>query len=405
MAALAIGVSGLLCGMGGRPSARQQFRAIRHYACYYGPDRLEDLAKYDLVILETDHHRPAEIQRLRAAGTLVLGYLSVGQTLRLEHGDGRGPTGSASWYLDRLSEAEGALREGADGQPDRDPEWGSYYVDPASRLWQRRLEAAAQRLLKEWRCNGIFLDTLLYPYAYDEAFRQERIAPGIARCVERLRRAHPGAVLVANNGWAYLDRLGPLLDGIMYENFTGRYRATEGTLREEADRTGAALNAYRARQKRLPLVILTLDYAAPEDTALFRQALARAEEYGFVPGVSGEDAAGNELYVLATVNPANALVAVRSDRGVEVTWQADPEWRRQAGVSRFILKRSGAPIRTQAEWEAAELVSDRIEPSNASFVDHDVPPSVRWYAIGAVHQSGMPLVGHAVAQVRPAEDW
>jgi len=394
----------MLCGMGSHPSSvRLRFRHIRNYTCYYGADRLDDVAKFDAAILEAQQHDPATLRRLSASGTIVIGYLSVGQTDQLERGDGKGPGGYASWYLDRLTESNGKLVPGSDGQPDRDPEWHTYWVNPASPAWQAQLMRRAKQLLKQQGCDGLFLDTILFDGAYGDEFLDTTITRGIVGLAKRMRGNFPQAVLIANNGWAYLKALGPIVDGIMYEEFTADFHAADAAARNESDNQAYAINEFRRSQKKLPLVVLALDYAEPENVELITDAKARATRFDFLESFSTKNLEGIELYVLSTVNPAQQLIAKRQGDTVTLTWQANRLHLREAGVDRFVLKRSDLSITTDEDWEAARVVNDQIDPLHPFYVDEHVPESAHWYALGAIHKSGIPLVGRITARVIPAD--
>jgi endo-alpha-1,4-polygalactosaminidase (GH114 family) len=388
-----------LLGVGRAPSARDRLRHVRDYTCYYGAGRVPDLAKFDLAILETRQHTPEDVAKLRSAGTIVIGYVSVGQAHALEVGDGRGPDGMASWYLDQLTETADGLVPGPDGQPDRDPEWQSYWVDLAAPEWQRKLDADVARVLTIWHCDGVFLDALLFDDAYPAAFREREVPERLAQWLLRARRRHPRAVFIANNGWAYLDRLRPLVDGVMVEDFTGRYALPTDEARAASDGIAQRLLDARAADPRRPLTVFALDYAVPSDVSLIHEARTRAARYGFLHTVSNKNLEGIELFVLSTVNPAQQFQAARRGDGVVLSWEANRLHCQEAGVDRFVLKRSEMSITTHEDWAAAELVTDDLDPQHPYYVDERVPSAVGWYALGAVQTSGVELVGRLRARV------
>jgi endo-alpha-1,4-polygalactosaminidase (GH114 family) len=390
--------------MGHAPSARDRFRQVKDYACYYGAGRLDDLAKFDLVILEPDQHRPEDVAWLRAQGVVVIGYVSVGQADTLEVGDGRGPGGMASWYLDRATEQGDALIPGPDGEPDRDPEWGAYWVDLTSTAWQQRIDRRVARVLREWGADGVFLDTILYDTVYEGDYRQTVVPAHLTRWLKRLRGRHRQAVVIANNGWTYLKPLGPLVDGIMLEDFSGRYAAHEPEARAYYDGIARDVVEYRAAQRTRPLVVLAMDYAKPDDVGFILEARRHAQQYGFLHSVSSKNLEGIELYVLATVNPARTLRAVRQGESVTLTWEAHRLHCQESGVDRFVLKRSEMSITTDEDWKAATLVSDELSPQQPYYVDERAPASAQWYALGALHGSGAELIGHVTAKVEARHD-
>lgn len=92
-----------------RADARAAFRDIASCTCYYGPGRTAELLTRDGAIIATRAQTPADVNALRAAGRLVIGYISIGEDHNARKGDGRGPGGHDSAYFDR----------DGDGQPDK----------------------------------------------------------------------------------------------------------------------------------------------------------------------------------------------------------------------------------------------------------------------------------------------
>ncbi|HEY7400027.1 MAG TPA: hypothetical protein VH989_03910, partial [Actinomycetota bacterium] len=62
-----------------RAGARDRIGSIENYVVYYGLGRLDDLARFDLAIIDRDTLTPGEVDVLRSRGTLVVAYLSVGE--------------------------------------------------------------------------------------------------------------------------------------------------------------------------------------------------------------------------------------------------------------------------------------------------------------------------------------
>ena len=60
-------------------TARQRIKTISDYIVYYGTGRVDDLARYDLAIIQPETLTAEELTRLKAQGTLVVAYLSVGE--------------------------------------------------------------------------------------------------------------------------------------------------------------------------------------------------------------------------------------------------------------------------------------------------------------------------------------
>lgn len=258
-----------------RADAREAFRRIRSYACYYGAGRTAELLARDAVIIETAARSAAEVNTLRAAGRVVVGYISIGEDHHLRPGDGQGPGGMDSAYFDR----------DRDGRADRNGVWNSYYTNAAAPSWRAWFLRSAARLRETHGVDGFFLDTvetcLLYPESRE----------GMVSLIRELRAAHPDAVIVLNRGWDLLPALGDTPDGVMFESFTLSYDF--GEKRYELMRPSAwdyGLDVWRrlllpAREQH-GVVLLALDYAGSADDPHIKLAHDRAVTLGFVPFVT-----------------------------------------------------------------------------------------------------------------------
>ena len=234
---------------------------IQSYACYYGTGQLDQLQRFPLVILQPESHSPGEIESLRAHGTLILGYLSLGESaVQVE---------DASWYL-----------RDSDGDLLNNPNWNTCYVDTRDPAWLKYLlTACIPTMLAHGHFDGLFLDTLDSQDLYPE------IRCGSIALVHAIHTAFPDAILVANRGFTILDYIAADLDGVVFECFStyyraGRYSAWDTSHSEYNARLADRLNCLR---RTCSLAIFALDYALPSDVEHIEHAVRRARAYGFVP--------------------------------------------------------------------------------------------------------------------------
>lgn len=258
-----------------RADARQAFRKIGSYHCYYGGGRLDDLLTRDAVIIETRAQPAENIDILRSAGRLVVGYISIGEDHNRREGDRRGPGGYDSAYFDH----------DANALPDKNPVWDSYYADARSESWRAFFLANAARMRESHGVDGFFLDTvetcLLYPESRD----------GMVSLIRELRRAHPDAIIVLNRGWDILPALEDAPDGLMFESFTMSYDFSAKTyVPLSASDLDWGLGVWRRflqpAKEAHDLVLLSLDYVANAEAPELKLALDRAVTLGFVPCVT-----------------------------------------------------------------------------------------------------------------------
>lgn len=217
---------------------------------YYGPatpQAVETLAVFGTVIIQTTLYQAADLQRLRAAGTRVLGYLSLTEDHPL--GAWAARPGSAPYHL----------------RPN--PAWDSVVVDAAHPAWREVLLGRAADALRG--ADGLLLDTLGTDSAATLAL------------VRALRRQFPQATLLVNRGFGLLPELARWSDGVLFEAFSTTHTPSYAP----HDSQGLAYTAHWLGVLReLGVPVLLLDYA--DQPALAAFARTRAAEFGLTSFVT-----------------------------------------------------------------------------------------------------------------------
>lgn len=378
---------------------------VMNYTCYYGFGRIEDLSKFDMVIIEASNYSAEDIAAIKASGTIVLGYVSLGEDTRpLQVEDGTGPissgfltfNGYAPYYLDDNPR---------DGYPDRNSVWGGYYVHAGNALWQDYvINILMKDIIETKGCDGVFFDTV--DISGDSYYNWT--SPGMISIVAAARRAYPSEYLITNRGFFIFADIEGYINGAMFESFTSYYDWFLTSYRkwdEEAlgwtEDMADQINAVRGYPNQMSVNIFSLDYCGRADSALYTEDYNRAKSFGFISSVS--DIYLSKIYM---VNPANNLEAskiiVRKKINVKLTWDAPSEYILDSNVLYFVLKRSGAgPIDTDEKWANAETLSAAIAKTSVSFTDTHPPAGIVYYALGAVKVGGMELAGRIIASYQP----
>lgn len=255
-----------------RADARQAFRQITSYACYYGPGNLDELTRRDASIIQTKTLGRTNINALRAANRLVIGYISIGEDDELRTGDTRGPGGFDSAYFDR----------DRDNAPDRNGIWNSYFANAASPAWRDHFLAKAADILKDSGVDGLFLDTVETCLLYPET------KPAMVSLIKELRARHPDTIIVINRAWDLLPDLGDTVDGIMFESFTLSYDfGSKSYIQIRASGLDAGLEIWtrllKPAHEQHGIVLLALDYSNEADDPGVASALNRAATLGMIP--------------------------------------------------------------------------------------------------------------------------
>ncbi len=231
------------------------------FACYYGLDRLEQLAKYDLVIVQAELYTAADLLALRQSGTLPFGYLSLSEAADTET--------TAPW----------ALREATTGTVARNSRWQTVLVDCRSAAWQRLvIEEQIPRLVQRG-IYGLFLDTVDVDARFAETW------PGVAQLLRRICWEHPELALLVNRGFTVLDAVAEAADGVVFESFSTYYDDAGYAAWTGNDLQWTEQAAIRLQDVLGGRPILTIDYASPDDEAMRLYAEHRARTYGFTPFV------------------------------------------------------------------------------------------------------------------------
>src|SRR4051794_13689737 len=89
------------CAAQTTPTPRQRFAQAKNYYAYYDAGHVPELSRYQVAILHIPKMTPQNVRALNDAGVVTVGYLSVGEDEELRVGNGKGPAGKASWYLDK----------------------------------------------------------------------------------------------------------------------------------------------------------------------------------------------------------------------------------------------------------------------------------------------------------------
>jgi len=212
---------------------------------YYGFDRLEELLRYEKVVLQPDHYTEEELCFLRDRGVFPLAYLSVGED----------PGSDAPWHI-----------------PEKRSAWGSSWVDPHHPEWVARLlEKTRSTLTKGFL--GLFLDTL------DTASEVSR--EGALSLVKRIRNEAKRAYILANRGFALLPELAQYVNGILFESFSTTHSPQYARLPEDHLKQNEIIACYL---KTFGKELFALDYADSEKLRAF--ACRRARNFGLHPVVS-----------------------------------------------------------------------------------------------------------------------
>ncbi len=218
------------------------------------------LAPYDLVVVDGELTPPGRISQLRAGGSIVLGYLSVGTIEPYR-----------SWY--RMLKPFRL--------PDRFEEFDEDYARVSAPGFRRAIANRIAPKLLGKGFDGLFLDNVDMVEGHPKQRR------GMRRLVRRLAAlAHGrGGLLFAQNGERSIGPLLGVLDGWNREDVTWTYSFKR---RAYVHRPAAEVEAAKAALTRISsagLLVTASDYTAG-DPAAEQESVANACAAGAIPFVS-----------------------------------------------------------------------------------------------------------------------
>ncbi len=185
--------------------ARPGLQAVQSFAVIYRHVSPDELAPFEMIILEPEHFRRHEIQNLRQQGKIIFGYVNVGEIEEYRAFADRVPD---RWKL-------------ADNQ-----HWpGHTFVHPKWKGWRKLLQTHVLNPMQEKGFDGFFLDSvdIAAPWRFPET-RKDMI-----RLIRWIRKQYPEKMLILNNGLFLAEALIEDIHGLLIEElfFTvdsaGRY--------------------------------------------------------------------------------------------------------------------------------------------------------------------------------------
>lgn len=269
-AAAGLAVPGLMRAQPEITPLLDQRPRIRCWGIDYGADTDPALARsYDMLVLEPDHMR--SIAPLRGPGTLLLGYLSLGEV------DQSRP------FFGELN-ASGALLKA-------NPAWPSARMaDLRTASWRRYILENLVPAILAIGYDGVFFDTLDSAETLERASPVDNagmIAAGVS-LVKAIRSLFPRMFVVMNRGYAMLPEVATSIDAALGEAMASRWNFAEKRyeMASASDWIWQATRLRTARARNPSLSLLTLDYWETRDTRTVADLYARERAAGFSPYVA-----------------------------------------------------------------------------------------------------------------------
>lgn len=264
---VALVLIGLVVGEGiaSAAPANQRLAAVKDFAFALGlepnaADTPGRLATYDLVVIDGELATPATVATLRAQGSIVLGYLSVGTIEPYR-----------SWYK-RLKRYR---------LPETFEEFDEPYADVSRKGFRRQIARRIAPGILAKGFDGLFLDNT----DMIEEFKKERAGMrALVRALSALARGR-GGFLFSQNGQDSIGPLLPFYDGWNRESVTSTYTFKRKRYLRTTPAQLADAQAALRRISAAGLLVTTADYTAAGDVAAEQASVANSCAAGAIPFV------------------------------------------------------------------------------------------------------------------------
>jgi polysaccharide biosynthesis protein PelA len=183
----------------------QKLNNINNFTVYYGHGKIDTLKNFDLVILEPSAQDRDSIMRLKAAGIIVLAYVSVME-------------------ISKTNKNYSVLREEdflkVQGERVLNKEFDTELIDLRSKRWRAVLGHHIGNLFLNLGYDGVFLDTLGdIEFGNIVGELKHQLIDAALKFLQEIRERFKECIIIQNNGVNDLYAItGNLIDGICWEN-------------------------------------------------------------------------------------------------------------------------------------------------------------------------------------------
>lgn len=184
---------------------KARFSLAKNYALYYGFGRANELAQFDIAIVEPAGHTQESIQKIKSLGALTIAYLSVIEV--------------PPWSED-LKNLPLCDFLHIEEKPYINQKYGNYWIDLRSPRWAEMLFERVRVLLDVLGYDGLFMDTVGYVESDHLSGRlRTKLIKAATNFIRELRKRFPDHLLIQNCGLETLfQKTAGYLDGVCWEN-------------------------------------------------------------------------------------------------------------------------------------------------------------------------------------------
>ncbi len=245
----------------GHSPCDQPLSAVNTYAAvYFASKAIDELAKFDMVVLDPASYDTSDISALKSKGCIPIAYLNVGEV---------------ETYRSYFNLVDTSMMISPD------PYWRDrYYVELCDPAWTKIVtKERIPRVLRKGFC-GVFVD---FAGALKEYPSMDSCA---ALLIRQIRRAVGKGYLIVDGAEPAIDEIGDYIDAIAVEGLMGYYDFNTDRYLLRGDSVEDSESSVLLDQaKKFKIRVFQLDYASASDILTRDQIIIRSRQFGFVPYV------------------------------------------------------------------------------------------------------------------------
>lgn len=239
----------------------------RSTAFYYGAKPpIDVLSQFDRIVVEADNMTATELQGLKAEGSRIYAYISVGEI---------GPERSYSASID------------SNWVLGTNPSWNSKVLDLSNPAVRNFLLQQVGSLVREGY-QGLFLDTMdsFTLYTVNDAQLAAQ-SDGLTAFIREIGSRYPDIRLIANRGFEVLDSVAQYIEAVAAESLYAGWNNLQQTYVDvpAQDRQWLRTKLEHAKNT-LGLDVIVIDYLPPNQRLAARTIAEKIAEDGYIPWVA-----------------------------------------------------------------------------------------------------------------------
>ena len=211
------------------------------FAVCYAKVTPEQVKNYNMVVIEPDFYSKEEMEALRATGTTIIAYITLGEV------------DTNRWYYPRMSEI---------GFLGKNENWNSFFIDLGKKEARQIILTEVIPEIIRKGVDGLFLDTIDAVSPHTE---RGYLQPQMVQLIEGIRTRYSDKIIIQNAGIFLLDKTKDDVDAFLTEALASDYDFEKKQYKVRSDEEyNARLDYLNHYSKQSGKSFLIVEFAASD---------------------------------------------------------------------------------------------------------------------------------------------